>query len=173
MKHCIKHCIENCIWHNIKHYIQYYINPYMRHCIKHGMKHYMTWRHITTRTYYIHVVVCRYYKHPDGSFTVPWFLKNVVLVLAKRTFWVQKSFLKKVHRKMLSSTLPAFCGQKRSEFGFPFFSSQLCQVEARFGQQVSYLYIYKCIISIYMCPYVYMNIHITYSDRNIGVCIHM
>ena len=37
---------------------------------------------------------------------------------------------------MLSSTLPAFCGQKRSEFGFPFFSSQLCQVEAHFGQQV-------------------------------------
>ena len=89
-------------------------------------------------------------KQPDGSFTVPWFLKNVVLVLAKRTFWVQKSFLKKVHRKMLSSTLPAFCGQKRAEFGFPFFSSQLCQVEARFGQQVSYLYIYKCIISIYV-----------------------
>ena len=47
-----------------------------------------------------------------------------------------KKFLKQVHRKMLSSTLPAFCGQKRSEFGFPFFSSQLCQVEARFGQQV-------------------------------------
>ena len=47
-----------------------------------------------------------------------------------------KKFLKKVHCKMLSSTLPAFCGQKRSEFGFPFFSSQLCQVEARFGQQV-------------------------------------
>ena len=92
---------------------------------------------------YVHI-------QPDGSFTVPWFLKNVVLVLAKRTFWVQKSFLKKVHRKMLSSTLPAFCGQKRAEFGFPFFSSQLCQVEARFGQQVSYLYIYKCIISIYV-----------------------
>ena len=34
-------------------------------------------------------------KHPDGSFTVPWFLKNVVLVLAKRTFWVQKSCKKK------------------------------------------------------------------------------
>ena len=65
---------------------------------------------------------------------------------------------------MLSSTLPAFCGQKRSEFGFPFFSSQLCQVEARFGQQVSYLFTY--IISIYMCPYVYMNIHIPYTDRN-------
>ena len=63
-------------------------------------------------------------KYPDGSFTVPWCLKNVVLVLAKRTFWVQKSFLKKVHRKMLSSTLPAFCGQKRAEFGFPFFSSR-------------------------------------------------
>ena len=76
---------------------------------------------------------------------------------------------------MLSSTLPAFCGQKRTEFGFPFFSSQLCQVEARFGQQVSYLYIYICVSYLYMCPYVYMNIniHITYSDRNIGVCKHM
>ena len=35
------------------------------------------------------------------------------------------------------------------------------------------IYLYMCIISIYMCPYVYMNIHITYSDRNIGVCLHM
>ena len=78
---------------------------------------------------YVHI-------QPDGSFTVPWFFKNVVLVLAKSTFWVQKSFFKQIHRKMLSSTLPAFCGQKRSEFGFPFFSSQLCRVEARFGQQV-------------------------------------
>ena len=74
---------------------------------------------------------------------------------------------------MLSSTLPAFCGQKRAEFGFPFFSSQFCQVEARFDQQVSYLYIFICVSYLYMCPYVYMNIHITYSDPNIGVCINM
>ena len=43
----------------------------------------------------------------------------------------------------------------------------------RFGQQVSYLYIYICVSYLYMCPYVYMNIHITYSDRNIGICIHV
>ena len=173
MKHCIKHCIENCIWHNIKHYIQYYINPYMRHCIKHGMKHYMTWRHITTRTYYIHVVVCRYYKHPDGSFTVPWFLKNVVLVLAKRTFWVQKSFLKKVHRKMLSSTLPAFCGQKRSEFGFPFFSSQFFLHKYMSTETPKNIYIYTYIyINIYIYIYVY-NINIFIYVYHIYICVHM
>ena len=57
--------------------------------------------------------------------------------------WIQASRFKNSGRNFLnpgldchSSTLPAFCGQKRSEFGFPFFSSQLCQVEDCFGQQV-------------------------------------
>ena len=35
------------------------------------------------------------------------------------------------------------------------------------------IFIYICVSYLYMCPYVYMNIHITHSDRNIGVCIHM
>ena len=63
-------------------------------------------------------------KQPDGSFTVPWFLKNRVLVLAKRTFWVQKYILKKINRKMFSSTLPAICGPKRTKFGFQTCSEQ-------------------------------------------------
>ena len=84
-----------------------------------------------------------------------------------------KKFLKKSSSQDAFVNPSSILWSKTFRVRFSFFQLIALPGRGPFWPEVSYLYIYICVSYLYMCPYVYMNIHITYSDRNIGVCIHM